>query len=179
MYSVITIKDTIRIPPKYFSKSLEDSVLRALRENYESKLDKDLGVIISIFNPREIGDGRIIPGDGAAYHDIVFDALVFRPELHEVIKAEVSDITEFGAFLKFGPIDGLIHVSQVTDDFVSYNDKTKTLSGKESKKVLKVGDIVTARIIAISKKDMVTESKINLTMRQPGLGKDDWLKKKK
>lgn len=179
MYNVVTIKDTIRIAPKYFSKSLENSVLKALQENYESKLDKDLGVIISVFNPREIGDGRIIPGDGAAYHEVVFDALVFRPELHEVIKAEISDITEFGAFLKFGPIDGLIHVSQVTDDFVSYNEKTKTLTGKDSKKVLKVGDMVTARIIAISIKNSVAESKINLTMRQEGLGKDEWARKKK
>ncbi len=179
MYNIATIKDTIRIPPKLFSKNLEKSVQKALMENYEGKLDKDLGVVISVFNPREISDGRIIPGDGAAFHDIVFDALIFRPELHEVIRGEISDITEFGAFIKFGPIDGLVHVSQVTDDFVSYNEKAKMLVGKESKRSLKVGDEVLARVIALSLKNTIGESKINLTMRQPGLGKEEWAKKKK
>lgn len=179
MYNIITIRDTIRIPPKLFSKSLKTSVLKALIENYERKLDKDLGVIITVMNPREISDGRIIPGDGAAYHDVVFDALTFKPKLHELVKGVVSEITEFGAFVRFGPIDGLIHVSQITDDFMSYNEKTNSLTGKESKKILKVGDIVNARVIAISTKNTVADSKINLTMRQDGLGKEEWIKEKK
>jgi len=96
-----------------------------------------------------------------------------------MVRAKVIDLTAFGAFLRFGPIDGLVHVSQVTDDFMSYNDKVGILAGKTSKKTLKKGDIVTARIIAISVKDNVTESKINLTMRQTGLGREDWYKEEK
>jgi DNA-directed RNA polymerase subunit E' len=179
MYNVVTVKDTIRIPPKLFSKNLKKSVQKALMENYEGRLDDKLGVVISVFNPRDVSDGRIIAGDGAAYHDVVFDALVFRPELHEVIRGEISDITEFGAFIKFGPIDGLVHVSQVTDDFVSYNEKGKQLVGKESKRSLKVGDEVLARIIALSLKVSVADSKINLTMRQTGLGRENWTKKRR
>jgi DNA-directed RNA polymerase subunit E' len=173
---MVTIKDIVRIPPKLFSKSLEKSVLNALREQYEGRMDKDLGVVITVANPREIGDGKIIPGDGAAYHNAVFDVLVFKPELHEMVKGKIIDITEFGAFVRFGPIDGLVHVSQVTDDFMSYNDKTTTLAGKDSKKILQKKDVVNARIIAISLKSTVTDSKINLTMRQLGLGKEAWYK---
>ena len=179
MYNVVTIRDTIRIPPRLFSQSLEESVLKAIQEQYESKIDKDIGVVITVLNPREISDGRVILGDGAAYHDVVFDLLTFKPELHEMVRAKVIDLTAFGAFLRFGPIDGLVHVSQVTDDFMSYNDKVGILAGKTSKKTLKKGDIVTARIIAISVKDNVTESKINLTMRQTGLGREDWYKEEK
>lgn len=177
MYNLITIRDTIRIPPRLFSQSLEDSILKAIHEQYEGKIDKDVGVVITALNPREIGDGKVILGDGAAYHDVVFDILTFKPELHEMVRTKVIDLTEFGAFLRFGPIDGLVHVSQVTDDFMSYNDKVGVLAGKSSKKTLKKGDEVTARIIAISMKDTVTESKINLTMRQAGLGKEEWYKK--
>jgi len=179
MYNLVTVKDTIRIPPRLFSASLEDSVIKAIQEQYEGRIDKDAGVVITVLNPREVGDGRVILGDGAAYHDVVFDILTFKPEMHEVVKGKVIDLTEFGAFIRFGPVDGLIHVSQVTDDFMSYNDKIGMLSGKTSKKTLKKGDIVTARIIAISMKDSVTESKINLTMRQTGLGKEDWNKEEK
>jgi DNA-directed RNA polymerase subunit E'/Rpb7 len=38
---------------------------------------------------------------------------------------------------------------------------------------LKVGDICKARIIAVSYKDL-SNPKIGLTMRQIGLGKDEW-----
>ena len=74
-----------------------------------------------------------------------------------------------------GPIDGLVHVSQVTDDFISYNEKTGTLTGKESGKVLKEGDSVRAKVVTLSMKPVITDSKIGLTMRQPGLGKLDWI----
>jgi len=177
MYNIVTVKDTIRIPPRFFSRSLEESVLKAIQEQYEGKIDKDIGVVITVLNPREVGDGKVILGDGAAYHDVVFDILTFKPELHEMVRGKVIDLTEFGAFLRFGPIDGLIHVSQVTDDFMSFNEKAGMLAGKSSRKTLKKGDTVTARIIAISMKDSVTESKINLTMRQTGLGKEEWYKK--
>lgn len=178
MYNIITIRDTVRVPPKLFGESLEKSILLSLKERYEGKLDYDLGVIITVLNPREIGGGRVIPGDGAAYHNVTFDALIFRPEMHEIVRGKIADITEFGAFLKFGPIDGLVHVSQVTDDFMSYNEKTGVLVGRTSKKVLKKDDEVSARIIAISIKSTVADSKINLTMRQPGLGKPEWAKVK-
>ena len=110
---------------------------------------------------------------------MTFDALVFQPKNHEVVRGIVVDIAEFGAFVRFGPFDGLVHASQVTDDFVSVNEKTGSLTGKQTKRTLKKDDIVYAKITSISYKDKVTETKINLTMRQPGLGKTDWWKKKK
>ncbi|MFH0987173.1 MAG: DNA-directed RNA polymerase [Candidatus Micrarchaeota archaeon] len=179
MYNLVAVKDTIRIHPSLFSESLEKSVLAALREQYEGRIDSDLGVIVSVSNPTEMSDGKIILGDGAAYHDVVFEALTFKPEIHEVIRGTVSEITEFGAFVKFGPIDGLVHASQVTDDFMSYNEKMGGLLGRSSKKVLKKDDLVIARVIAVSMKNSVAESKINLTMRQEGLGMEKWLVKKK
>ena len=86
---------------------------------------------------------------------------------------KISDITDFGAFIEIGPIDGMIHVSQTMDDYVSFS-KTGTLTGKESKKILKVNDICRARIIAVSYKD-ITNPKIGLTMRQNMLGNINWI----
>ncbi len=60
------------------------------------------------------------------------------------------------------------------DDFVSFS-KDKTLSGKETKRSLKVGDLCRARIIAVSFKDPLNP-KLGLTMRQQGLGRSDWAK---
>ncbi len=178
------------MPPDKFGEPLNKTVEKILREGYEYKgkreggyegrLDKDLGMVLAITEVREIKDGELIPGDGAAYHDVVFQALVFKPELQEIVDAEVVEVVEFGAFVRFGPLDGLVHVSQVTDDFIIYDAKRGALTGKESGRVLEVGDKVRARIVAISlNPEKAKESKINLTMRQPGLGKPEWAELKK
>jgi len=122
---------------------------------------------------KEIGDGVIIPGDGSAYYEAKFEVLTFKPELQEVVLGKIRDIVDFGAFITLGPIDGMIHISQTMDDFVSFS-KEKTLSGKESKKTLKVNDVCRARIIAVSFKDPLNP-KLGLTMRQQGLGRLDWI----
>ncbi len=179
MYKLVTIRDVVRVPPSMFSEDLEKAVTGILRENYEGKIDPEMGVVISITNARDISEGRIIPGDGAAYHEVTFDALMFEPRNHEVVRGIVVDIAEFGAFVRFGPFDGLVHASQVTDDFVSINEKTGSLTGKQTKRTLKKEDTVYAKITSISYRDNVTETKINLTMRQPGLGKTEWWKKQK
>jgi len=59
------------------------------------------------------------------------------------------------------------------DDFVSFSD-SGVLTGKDGKKTLVKGDKCIARIVAISYKG--EEPKIGLTMRQPGLGKTEWIK---
>ena len=85
----------------------------------------------------------------------------------------IKDIADFGAFISLGPIEGMIHVSQTMNDYVSFG-KDKVLQGKETKRSLKVGDLCRARIIAYSFKD-ITNPKLGLTMRQPRLGKLEWL----
>jgi DNA-directed RNA polymerase subunit E' len=60
---------------------------------------------------------------------------------------------------------------------MSYS-KDGVLSGKESKKIVKQGDRVRARIITISTKQ-IQNAKVGLTMRQPGLGKLEWLEEGK
>ena len=77
-------------------------------------------------------------------------------------------------------MDGLVHVSQVTDDYINYDPRNASLIAKESKKILTEGDRVRARIVTLSLKGKtVQESKIGLTMRQPNLGKFEWIEKEK
>ena len=175
MYKLITVKDTVRVPPAMFGKEIKDSVVDVLRHKYENRIDQDLGVILAVSKVKDIGSGKIIPGDGATYHDLTFEALTFQPKVHETFTGKVSEIAQFGAFVRMGPIDGLVHVSQVTDDFISYNEKTGTLTGKESGKLLKEGDAVRAKVVTLSMKPVLSDSKIGLTMRQPSLGKLEWI----
>jgi DNA-directed RNA polymerase subunit E' len=143
-----------------------------LRETYDNHYDKELGKVVQVIEVIEVGEGVIIPGDGAAYYNSKFKLLVWKPELQEIVFGEISEIADFGAFIDLGSMRGMIHVSQTMDDFVSFN-KAGSLSGKSSKRVLKQGDLCMARIVAISHKG--DYPKIGLTMRQPGLGKLEWI----
>ena len=180
MYYMTTIEGTVRIPPYRFDDPLEDVAIETLNEEYVGQLDKDLGLMVGAFNIVEIGEGVLIMGDGAAYHNVVFNAIFFKPEQQEIVEGEVNDITEFGAFVKIGPMEGLVHVSQVTDDYINYDPKNSALIGNESKKILTEGDKIRARIVTLSLKGKSTkESKIGLTMRQPNLGKFEWIEAEK
>ena len=174
MFYKAEVRDHIRVPPNLFNLPLEEAVIRRIKNKYNGFISKDLGIVIDVSGLKEIGEGVIIAGDGASYYNVSFELLTFKPEMQEVVTGKIKDIAEFGAFINIGPIDGMIHISQTMDDFVSFS-KDKALSGKESKRVLKVGDVCRARIIAVSFKD-VLNPKLGLTMRQQGLGRVDWIK---
>ena len=174
MFYKVELKDHIRVPPNLFDLPLEEAVIKRIKTKYSGFISKDLGIVIDVAGMKDIGEGIIIPGDGASYYDVSFELLTFRPEMQEVVVGKIKDIAEFGAFINIGPIDGMIHISQTMDDFVSFS-KDKTLTGKETKRVLKVADVCRSRIIAVSFKD-VLKPKLGLTMRQQGLGRLDWIK---
>ena len=173
MFYLTEVEDYIRVEPKLFGLPTIESVEKQLKETYADYYDKDIGRVIAIIEVLEVGEGVIIPGDGAAYYRSRFKLLVWKPELQELVYGIVSEITNFGAFMDLGVMKGMIHISQTMDDYVSFN-KTNSLIGKASKRVVKTGDLCLARVVAISHKG--GELKIGLTMRQPGLGKLEWIK---
>ncbi len=173
MFYKIHVKDHIRVPPSLMGENLEKSMIECIKTKYEGYISKEIGIVIDVMDIKNIEEGVIIPGDGAFYYKSEFDLLAYLPELQEVILGRIKDIADFGAFIGIGPLEGMIHVSQTMDDFVSFS-KDKALLGKESKRSLKVGDMCRARIIAVSFKDYANP-KFGLTMRQSGLGKIEWI----
>lgn len=173
MFYVAEIKDHIRVPPELFNLPKEEAITKRIKKDYEGVISKDFGIVIDVGKVKDVKEGIIIPGDGAAYYESVFELFVYKPEMQEVVVGNIKDIADFGAFITLGPVEGMIHVSQTMDDFVSFA-KDKTLSGKETKRMLKIGDKCRARIIAVSFKD-ITNPKLGLTMRQQGLGKIEWI----
>ena len=175
MFKVYTVSDTVRVDPAYFKLELPEAIAMILRDKHERRVDPDIGVVLSIWNPRDISEGRVIPGDGASYHKVVFDVLAYLPEVNEIVEGEVSEVVEFGAFVKLGPMDGLVHLSQITSDFLTFDKKMQAFLGKESRKTLKKGDVVRAKISVVSMKGNIADTKVGLTMRPDGLGKEEWL----
>ena len=176
MFYIVEVEDYVRVEPKLFGLQTSDAVAKQLQETYSNYHDKEIGEVVGIISILEVGDGIIIPGDGAAYYNSRFKLLVWKPELQELVYGIVDEITDFGAFMNLGVMKGMIHISQTMDDYVSFST-SGTLLGKDSKRILKKKDSCLARIVAVSYKG--DQPKIGLTMRQPGLGKLDWIKEEK
>ena len=179
MYNIKTIEDRIRVPPEMFGSELEDAVQRILRERYEGRIYKDMGIVLSIDKPKVLTEGTVIPGDSGAYYTVSFEALTFIPVVNEVYRAEVKEIVEFGAFASIGPFQGLLHVSQIGKEKYYYDKKSKTLSSREAGRNVKKGDEVLVKVSTVSLKSTSSDTQIGLTMRPDGLGKPEWLKPKK
>lgn len=179
MYKLMKLEDIIRISPENLKENIDKVTKSVVKENSEGKLYRDIGMILLVKNVKRIGDGEIVPGDGSVYQRVRFNALVFQPENQELVEGKVSQVVEFGAFLRFGPLDGLIHVSQIMNDYIDVDIANGRLIGKESKNVLKVNSRCRARIVSLSLNESSPKmSRIGLTMRQPGMGNLEWLKKK-
>ncbi len=180
MYFKMRLVDVVRVPPPLLGEDMNEVIWYLLQEKLEGRIDKKLGMVVAIIEVIEMGDGRILSGDGAVYYDITFDCLIFRPVMQEIVEGDIVEVLEFGAFIGIGAMDALLHISQITDDFISYDEKNARLAGKEKGKSLSEGDSVRARVVAISLNEREPkDSKIGLTMRQPALGKLEWIEEER
>lgn len=174
MYRLNTIKTTIKVPPTKLGLNLEKAIKESIAEFYEGKLDKRLGMCLAVTKVLQIGEGKIIPEDANIHFSVTFELLCYKPELQEIVVGDVIDNTEIGVFVRLGPMDGLVHISQIMNDYVSFDEKNSVFLGKESKRTLKEGDSVRARVISIAMMPG-KENKVGLTMRQPNFGAFHWI----
>ena len=176
MYYLDHRRDVVRIPPERLGPELAHVLTELAQQQFEGKLVDGASLAVTIRDVKPIGEGHIIHGDGGVYQEVEYEALLFRPEIQEIVEGSVVEIRKFGAFVRFGPLDGLLHVSQIMDDRVNIDEHNQRLVGVESKKDLKVGYKVRARVVSLSLSEISPrDSRIGLTMRQPALGRLEWI----
>lgn len=180
MYYKLKLNDKVRVPPEKMGDDLNTVILDELQEQFEGSIDKEMGIFIAVTGVNRVGEGEIVYSDGGVYYDVDFEAVVLRLDLQEIVEGVVVETTSFGAFISLGPIDAMLHMSQISDEYIDYDEKNSRLVCKESGRHVGVGDTVRARVVALSLNERdPRESKIGLTMRQPGLGTLDWLKEER
>jgi DNA-directed RNA polymerase subunit E' len=176
MYKRVTLRDTVEVPPESLADVTPGLVKRLLQDKLEGRMDEDVGSVVSVIGVHDIGEGAVIPNRPGVYYEAEFDALTFDPQMQEVVDGEVVEVVNFGAFVGIGPVDGLLHVSQISDEYLAYDEENQTLASRESNQTLTVGDAVRARIVTKSIDERnPRDSKIGLTAKQVGLGKHGWL----
>ena len=151
MFYKVKAKDYIRVPPHMFNLPQQQAILQNVKSTYENFISKDLGVVIGVTSINEVGEGVIIPGDGAAYYETVFTLLTFKPELQEVVVGTVREINEFGAFLDIGPLDGMVHISELAPFRV-----------ERVSDIIKEGMIVPVKVIKVDEE----RGKISLSIKE-------------
>lgn len=180
MYRIIEKEATVSIPPSKLGDEYNEVIAELASSTYEGVFDGSSNLFILISDVVPIGQGHIVHADANVYQNVSFNALVYTPKLHEIVNGVVVEILKFGAFIRFGPLEGLLHISQVLDERVNVDVGNNRLVGEESGRELKVGDKVRARIVTLSINERNPKhSRIGFTMRQPGLGKLEWLEEKR
>lgn len=123
-------------------------------DTFEKDLTKydgqEIEFVISEFNPRRnriIGDRRQIL---AAQKEELQRELLSQINVGDVVEGTVKNITDFGAFVDLGGVDGLLHISEMAWGRVD-----------SPKKVVSVGDVLNVII-----KD-IKDTKVALSLRFP------------
>ena len=169
-----TLVDIVRIPPSLFGTTLKKAAESILKSKYESMINAELGYIIIVMDAKVETMGKMIPGDGGTFHRVEFEALTFFPKMQEIVNGELVDITDFGAFVRIGPTDALLHLSQIMDDYLKSDVASGLILANQSGRTLKIGSKIRTRITAVSL-GKASMGKIGITCRQPFLGADEWI----
>ena len=135
-------------------------------EHYPRVEEGDKNKILSILNSYvgQMFAVQVITADSAEEKLIVSEKAVFEKEnevrlgklkIGDVVRGAVTGVVDFGVFVKFGDLEGLVHISELAWQRID-----------NPKDIVKVGQEVEAKVIAIDK------GRVSLSIKQ--LQADPW-----
>lgn len=72
-------------------------------------------------------------------------------KIGEEYEGVISGVTSFGVFVELdNTVEGLIHISNLIDDYYIYDNEKKELMGQKNRKVFKIGDVVKVKLKTVS-----------------------------
>ena len=88
----------------------------------------------------------------------------------QVFDAIVSSVTSFGMFIQLpNTVEGLIHISKLNDDYYNFDEKSLTLTGRNSHKRYKIGMPIKVKLIRAD----VEQHQIDFEIYDPNAPKRD------
>lgn len=121
----------------------EGKVDSATREKWNAQLDE----IAQHTSQRE---RRAV--DAERDTDELKKAEYMEDKIGEEFDGIISSATNFGLFVELpNTIEGLVHVSYMTDDYYHYDERQFALIGERTGNVYRIGDQVTVRVINVNK----------------------------
>lgn len=69
----------------------------------------------------------------------------------EEYEGVISSVTSFGVFVELdNTVEGLIHISNMTDDYYFYDERNYSMIGEMTKKTYKIGDVVNVKLVSVN-----------------------------
>jgi len=77
--------------------------------------------------------------------------LYLRERQGEVFAGHISGVTDFGIFVRLDElsVDGLVHISELVDDYYRYEDRGHRLVGERKGRVWRLGDPIEVRLVRV------------------------------
>lgn len=176
MFRIYKLADIVRIDPSKLGRPLEEVAFEELRKKYEGLKDRNLGIVLAIINVNVDPEGVIPLGDGAPYHRVEFEVLSYVPLVDEIVEGIVNTVGRMGITVKIGPLEGFIHISQISDEEAKYDPLRNAIVIGQGKKMISQGNVVRARITSVSFGPLTRMPRISMTMKWPYLGRLEWIK---
>ncbi|WP_408007703.1 ribonuclease R [Pseudalkalibacillus sp. A8] len=74
-----------------------------------------------------------------------------QDKIGEEFEGVISGVTNFGLFVELpNTIEGLVHVSYLTDDYYHFNEQQYAMIGERTGKVFRIGDELQIRVLAVN-----------------------------
>lgn len=103
MFVIALIADTIYVPPHQLSTPTISAVSSIIEQRFPNRIIVNVGLVICPYGPPiSVGDGVLVPGDGGSHHQVVFNIVVFRPFVEEVLVGIVTSCYESGITVSVG-----------------------------------------------------------------------------
>jgi DNA-directed RNA polymerase III subunit RPC8 len=194
MFILLTIKDVIEIEPAYFLQtasdiaasasdpcapyylSVDEILLHRVTERYVGKVVPGRGYCAAIASVVSATAGVIRGHAGSSWSSVVFEAVIFRPDVDEKIRGVIAAQTAEGIHVSIGffdnvfvPAEALLQpgssfdaerkvwtYSFISDDPTSPRTPTSPTAGKESRNDYQTGDEVLFAVKDVTLREVVS-----------------------
>src|SRR5699024_10480840 len=94
-------------------------------------------------------------------------AELMQDKIGEEYTGVISSITNFGLFVELeNTIEGLIHVSYLTDDYYHYDTRSQAMIGERTGNIYRIGEEVDVRVVNVNTDERVVDFEL-VTAKQP------------
>ncbi|MFC5602435.1 ribonuclease R [Sporosarcina koreensis] len=93
--------------------------------------------------------------------DALKKAQYMLDKIGEEFDGVISSVTNFGMFVELeNTVEGLVHVSYMTDDYYRFDDRQMMMIGEHTGKQFRIGDEVTIRVVSVKPEESAIDFEI-------------------
>ena len=108
MFVLVTLKETVRIPPPKLHLPLQEAITEDLNDKLANKVIVDVGLCITLYDILHVSESFLRHGDPAAHVHATFRFVVFRPFVGETLVGKVRACSREGVHVSLGFFDNIL-----------------------------------------------------------------------